>query len=323
MKTDRIKKEKLESFVFAIGGNALIQKGEEGNLEQQYDHARETMAELAQILATYPSEVIFTHGNGPQVGNILFRSEYARDVLYPLTLDVCVSDSEGGMGYMLQQVLHNELVKINMKRDVVTIITQVEVDPYDPAMNNPTKYIGQWMTEQEAKKMSRKRGWKVKKDADRGWRRVVCSPKPIRIIETAAIRAMLHAGVIVIAAGGGGVPVTKTKEGKLRGVEGVIDKDLASALLASKLGMKNLVIITGVEKVHLNFTSPNPKPLDHMTCEQALRYLAEGHFPPGNMGPKIEASINFIQAGGRRAILTCPGRVLDAIRGKAGTNITP
>jgi carbamate kinase len=312
----------MESYLFAIGGNSLVSMGEEGNLTQQFGHAHQTMHELAKIIAERPARVVITHGNGPQVGNILFRSEYACDVLYALTLDICVSDSEGGMGYMLQQVFHNELIKIGMVRDVVTIITQVEVDPNDPAMQDPAKYIGQWYTEEEAKKLSREKGWNVKKDADRGWRRVVASPKPVRIIELDVIRTVLDSGNIVIAVGGGGIPVVSSKEGFLHGVEGVVDKDLASALLGAQLGIRTLVIITGVEKVCLNFAQENMLTLDHLTVSEALKYMEEGHFPPGNMGPKIEAAINFLQGGGEKVILTCPGKVQDSIEGRAGTVIT-
>ncbi len=308
----------MESLFIALGGNALA-----GDLAQQYAHTSETMRELAHILLSHPARVVITHGNGPQVGNILFRSEYARKVLYPLTLDVCVSDSEGGMGYMLQQVLHNELINVSVNRNVVTVITQVEVDPDDPAMQNPTKFIGQWYSEKEARRLARERGWIVREDSDRGWRRVVPSPKPIRIVEADVISTLLDTGVIVIAAGGGGIPITRARDGSLYGIEAVIDKDLAAALLASTLGIRNLVIVTGVEKVYLNYTSPERVPLDRLSISEARRYLAEGHFPAGSMGPKIEAAIRFIESGGRRTIITSPGCILQAIKGNAGTTITP
>ncbi|MCX6998695.1 MAG: carbamate kinase [Candidatus Sumerlaeota bacterium] len=312
----------MESFFFAIGGNALSREGEEGNLQQQYAHSRETMSELARVLSAHPSRIIISHGNGPQVGNILFRSEYASTVLYPLTLDVCVSDSEGGMGYMLQQVLHNELARTNISCNVVTIITQVEVAPDDPALKNPTKFIGQFYTEEEAHSLARERGWTMRQDVHRGWRRVVASPRPTRIVEAEVVRSLLNAGIIVIAAGGGGIPVIRRPDGMLSGVEAVVDKDLASALLASTLGIQTLVIVTGEEKVCLDFTKPTRRALDRMTAADAVHYQAEGHFPPGSMGPKIEAAVNFIHAGGERVILTRPGRVYDAIEGRAGTTIT-
>jgi carbamate kinase len=312
----------MESFFFAIGGNALSREGEEGNLQQQYAHSRETMCELARVLFAHPSRVIISHGNGPQVGNILFRSEYASTVLYPLTLDVCVSDSEGGMGYMLQQVLHNELARTNISCNVVTIITQVEVAPDDPALKNPTKFIGQFYTEDKAHSLARERGWTMRQDVHRGWRRVVASPRPVRIVEAEVVRSLLNAGIIVIAAGGGGIPVIRRPDGMLSGVEAVVDKDLASALLASTLGIQTLVIITGEEKVCLDFTKPTRRALDRMTAADAVHYQSEGHFPAGSMGPKIEAAVNFLNAGGERVILTRPGRVYDAIEGRAGTTIT-
>lgn len=312
----------MDSFMFAIGGNALSIEGEEGNLSQQYSHSRETMRELTRIFAARPCRAVISHGNGPQVGNILLRSELSSSVIYPLTLDVCVSDSEGGMGYMLQQVLYNEMARHAFQRDVVTLITQVEVSPHDPALQNPTKFIGRFYTQEEAERLAQERGWSVRQDANRGWRRVVASPRPLWVVETGAIRALLDAGVIVIAAGGGGIPVMRNERNELVGVEAVIDKDLASALLASSLGLENLVIITGEEKVCLDFTKPTKRSLDSMTLQETVQYQAEGHFPAGSMGPKIEAAINFLRAGGGRVVLTCPGKVYDAIYGSAGTKIT-
>lgn len=313
----------MDSYYFALGGNALIHPDEEGNLKQQYQHTSETMAELAQILAESPARVVISHGNGPQVGNVLLRSEYSRDVIYPLTLDVCVSDTEGGMGYMIQQLLHNEMNRISVKRDVVTIITQTVVDPYDPAMQNPSKYIGQWYSKEEAERMGRERGWTVKKDADRGWRRVVASPRPVDVIETKVIKTLLDHGIIVIAAGGGGIPVMKVDNNLLRGVEGVVDKDLASSLLASRLNMDALIIITAIDRVYVDSEKNRRKWIDVMTVEEARSYQKNGQFPPGSMGPKIEAAVNFLLSGGKRAIITCPGKIRDALESKAGTLITP
>jgi len=312
----------MESLLIALGGNALTMPGEEGNLQQQFQHARETMAELARIFAARPCRVVISHGNGPQVGNVLLRSEHARDILYPLTLDICVSDTEGGMGYMLQQVLHNELIRHGMQRDVVTIITQVEVDPCDPAMQNPSKFIGLWLSEEDAKKRAAEQGWTVKQDSNRGWRRVVASPLPVDIVEKNVIHAILDAGAIVIAGGGGGIPVMKSPGGMLLGVEGVVDKDLASALLAARLGLETLVIVTAVEKVCLDFGKPGARSLDHLNAHDAIRLLREDQFPAGSMGPKISAAVNFLNSGGKRVVITCPGQVRDALDGRAGTAIT-
>jgi carbamate kinase len=325
-----------KKMLIALGGNALSREGEEGNLQQQYQRTRETMAELAAVLRSYDSPVVLTHGNGPQVGNILLRSEYSRTVIFPLTLDVCVSDSEGGMGYMIQQVLHNELAKIGVKKQVVTLITQVVVDPHEPAFANPTKFIGRAYTREEAEAQMRtsclgvnSRGWVMKEDRGRGlpdgkagWRRVVPSPRPLEIIETDVIKALLDAGTIVIAAGGGGIPVSRGPDNSLYGVDAVVDKDLASALLAVSLGIEVMVILTGVERVCLNFRQPNEQPLDQITAAEARRYLEEGHFPPGSMGPKIEAALFFLERGGEAVIITSPGNLNAGLQSRAGTIIT-
>jgi carbamate kinase len=317
-------------MLLALGGNAIVPAGEEGNLQQQYQGTRETMAELASVLRFYQSPLVLTHGNGPQVGNILFRSEYSSKVIFPLTLDVCVSDSEGGMGYMIQQILHNELAKVGVKKQVVTLITQVLVSPDDPAFANPTKFIGRPYRREEADVQMRERGWLMKEDPGRGWRRVVPSPRPLEIIETETIKALIDAGVIVIAAGGGGIPVSRGADGGLYGVEAVIDKDLASALLAASLGIEVMVILTGVEHVCLNFRKPGEQPLARISAAEARRYLGEGHFPPGSMGPKIEAALFFLdpppstgQGGGEAVIITSPGNLSDALQSRAGTLITP
>jgi carbamate kinase len=311
-----------KKMLIALGGNALSREGEEGNLQQQYQRTRETMAELAAVLRHYDSPLVLTHGNGPQVGNILLRSEYSRTVIYPLTLDVCVSDSEGGMGYMIQQVLHNELAKVGVKKQVVTLITQVVVDPHELAFANPTKFIGRAYAREEAEAQMRERGWVMREDAGRGWRRVVPSPRPLEIIETDVIKALLDAGMIVIAAGGGGIPVSRGPDNSLYGVDAVVDKDLASALLAISLGIEVMVILTGIERVCLNFRQPNEQPLDRITAAEARRYLEEGHFPPGSMGPKIEAALFFLERGGEATIITSPGNLNDALQSRAGTLIT-
>ncbi len=310
------------SILIALGGNAIVGEGEEGNLPQQYSHARETMVEVAELLLKQNRKVIITHGNGPQVGNIVFRSEISRPYLYPLTLDVCVSDSEGGMGYMFQQVLYNEMKKRNLKKEVVTLITQTVVNKNDNAFKNPTKYIGQPYNIEKTAEIQKERGWIMKEEKKGQFRRVVPSPVPQKIIETNIIHDMLINEIIVIAAGGGGIPVTEDEDGSLFGVEAVVDKDLASALLAGVLGIENFIILTGVEKISVNFGKPEQQFLDRINISEAKKYLTEGQFPPGNMGPKIQAAIDFIEKGGKSAIITKPGKLIDAIEGKTGTVIT-
>ncbi len=311
------------AILIALGGNAITREGEEGTVEQQFRNTEQTMRELVRGIEGRFQRVVLTHGNGPQVGNIVLRSELASSYIYPLPLDTCVSDSEGGMGYMFQQVLYNILHRKGMAERVVCVLTQVVVDRDDPAWRNPTKPIGKFYSEQEAQRLIAERGWQMREDAGRGWRRVVPSPQPREIIEIAAVRALLEDDFIVIAAGGGGIPVVRDEEGCLHGVEAVIDKDLASAMLASQLGIGTLVILTGVEKVAINYRKPDQRFLDQMTLSEARRYLAEGHFPPGSMGPKIQAAINFLGSGGDVVIITIPEKFTEALEGKTGTRILP
>lgn len=313
----------ITSALIALGGNAIVQPGEEGNLEQQYRNTRRTADEIGEFIQTYNPRLVITHGNGPQIGNIIFRSEYSSKVIYPLTLDVCVSDSEGGMGYMIQQILHNELVERGIPKDVVTIITQVVVSPEDEAFRNPTKFIGKSYDREEAERLARERGWIMKEDIGRGWRRVVPSPTPLKIVEDRIVKVLLENDIIVIAAGGGGIPVVESEKEGLFGVEAVVDKDLASALLARSCGIETLIIITSVECVYLNYRQPNEEPLHQLTLAEAKHYLAEGHFPAGNMGPKIEAGIEFLQCGGKQVFITSPGNLMSAIQRKTGTVILP
>lgn len=313
----------MERVLIALGGNAIVQPGEEGNLEQQYRNTRRTMKEIGEFIERYQPRLVITHGNGPQIGNIIFRSEYASKVLYPLTLDVCVSDSEGGMGYMIQQILHNELTTRGICKDVVTIITQVEVSPVDPAFEEPTKFIGRPYSREDAERLISERGWIMKEDKGRGWRRVVPSPRPLRIIEERIVRAMLEEGIIVIAAGGGGIPVVEHKGEGLFGKEAVVDKDLASALLARTCQIDTMFILTSVECVYLNYLQPGEKALRRISVAEAEKFLVEGQFPSGNMGPKIEAAIDFLRNGGKRVYITAPGKLIAAIREETGTIILP
>jgi carbamate kinase len=267
------------------------------------------------------SEIVLSHGNGPIVGNILIRNEAVRDQIPPMPLDVCGADSQGGIGYMMQNLLQNELRRLGLERPVATLVTQVVVDERDPAFRRPTKPIGPFYTEERARQLTREKGWTVVEDAGRGYRRVVPSPQPLEIVEIEAIRRLLKAGAIVIAAGGGGIPVTREWDQSLHGVEAVIDKDLASSLLARMLGFETLVIVTRVEKVALHYRKPAQRDLDDVTADELARYAEEGHFPSGSMGPKIQAAIEFIRGGGSRVIITAPERLSEAIAGETGTHV--
>lgn len=305
--------------VIAIGGNSITKPGQVGTIKEQFENTAETAEYVADIIAR-GWDVVITHGNGPQVGNVLLRVELAASSVYTLPLDTCDSDTQGGMGYMLQQVLGNALRKHNLSKSVATIITQVRVDETDPAFQNPTKPIGPFYSQVEAERRRTERGWNVVEDVGRGWRRVVPSPLPLELIEEEVIRKCVQSGVVVIACGGGGIPVVR-RGGELRGVEAVIDKDRASALLAEKLNADLLLISTGVEKVSINFRKPDERKIDLMTIAEAQQYLAEGHFHPGSMGPKIESAISYLKHGGKRVIITSPEKLVEGLEGKAGTHV--
>ena len=267
--------------------------------------------------------VVLSHGNGPIVGNILIRNEAVRDQIAPMPLDVCGADSQGGIGYMMQQTLQNELRRMRLERPVVTLVTQIVVDERDPAFRRPSKPIGPFYTAERARTLAREKRWTVAEDAGRGWRRVVASPKPLEIVEIEAIRKLVAEGAIVIAAGGGGIPVTRQWDGSLHGVEAVIDKDLASSLLGRLLGVESLVIVTGVERVAIHFQKPDQREIDCARASELERWLGEGHFPLGSMGPKIQAAIEFVRGGGRSVRITSPEKVGEAMEGRAGTQILP
>lgn len=309
-----------KTAVVALGGNAITRKEVEDTIANQFSNTRSSLHGLIELIRR-EYRIAITHGNGPQVGNAILRVELARNKAPILPLGICVADTEGGMGYMISQSLFNRLHREKIAREVVTIITQIEVDQYDPELNKPSKYIGQFYTEQEAVLLQTDRGWTMKEDAHRGWRRVVASPIPRRIVEGNIIKRLVDEGVIVIAAGGGGIPVYVEKDGTLEGVDAVIDKDRASALLAHQIGAEILLILTGTEKVALNFGKPDQQLLDKLTVSQAEQYLQAGHFPAGSMGPKIEAAIDFIKMGGARVIITSIERASDAVFGNAGTVI--
>lgn len=307
--------------VIAIGGNSLIKDKQHRSVEDQYKAAYETAGHIAQMVKD-GWNVAIAHGNGPQVGFILRRSELARHELHEVPLDVCGADSQGAIGYALQQSLQNHFLDMGIDRDVATIITQTEVSAADPAFKNPTKPIGSFMDEQEALSRRERDGWDVVEDAGRGWRRVVASPLPMRIVEEPAVRALIAAGQIVITVGGGGIPVVADENGHLRGIAAVIDKDFASSLLATKLGADTFIISTAVEKVAINFGKPDQQWLDRVTLAEAKAYLAEGiHFAKGSMAPKIQAIVNFLEAGGTHAIVTDPPNIPRALAGETGTHI--
>jgi carbamate kinase len=307
--------------VVAIGGNSLIKDKQHQTVRDQYIAAHETCRHIVTMIQE-GWNVAISHGNGPQVGFILRRSELAAHEMHEVPLDVCGADSQGAIGYALQQNLCNEFRRLGVAREAATVICQTEVAADDPAFKNPTKPIGGFMDEKQAERR-RQEGWDVVNDANRGYRRVVASPQPLRIVELAAIRALIAAGVVVITVGGGGIPVVADADGNLVGVAAVIDKDLASALLANKLEADLLIISTAVEKVALNFGTPDETLVDHLSLAEARAHLAEGvHFAAGSMAPKIQAVVNYLSNGGRAAIVTNPENVARALHGETGTLFT-
>ena len=308
--------------VIAIGGNALIQDGERGTIAEQFENARATARRIAALVAD-GWRVVVTHGNGPQVGFILLRSELMSDdaPVPRLSLDMAVADSVGGVGYIIGNSMANELGKRGLADRVACILTQTVVDPADPAFQHPTKPIGPAYSAAEAEQHQREAGWTMIEDAGRGYRRVVASPRPLKIVEAGAIRALVEAGYVVIGCGGGGIPVVEAEPGVYRGVEAVIDKDFASALLAASLGVPIFVVSTGVEKVAIRFRQPDQRFLDRMSLSEAHQYLAAGEFPEGSMGPKIRAAVEFITRGGKEVIITSPTHLEEAMAGRTGTHI--
>jgi carbamate kinase len=308
-------------LVIAIGGNSLIPDGDHQTVQDQYIAAAETDDHIASLVEQ-GWEVAVSHGNGPQVGFILRRSEMASSELHEVPLDYCGADTQGAIGYMLQQNLVNDFRQRGLDVDVATIVTQVEVDADDPAFLNPSKPIGSFMTEEQAMRRRDLEGWDVREDSGRGWRRVVASPKPKRIIELGVIRRLLDAGVVTIAVGGGGIPVVRDENGDLVGIAAVIDKDLASALLASQVGADLLLISTAVEQVALNYGKPDQRWVDRFTLEEVKAYLDEGgHFAEGSMAPKMRAVVQFLEAGGTEALITNPENLERAMAGETGTRI--
>ena len=305
----------------ALGGNAIIKPGQKGTIRQQFDNTFESMGYIAHLVRA-GHRVVLTHGNGPQVGFIMIQEEAARGKVPYVPLNVDVAESQGSMGYMIAQSLVNQLKDHYLDTRVASVVTQVLVDPHDPAFEHPTKPVGPFYEKAYMEELERCNHAMVE-DSGRGWRRVVPSPVPVAIVEMEVIKALVQDGVIVVACGGGGVPVVEKdgdlKDGDLKGVDAVIDKDLASSLLAREIGADVVMFLTTVDKVCLNYNTPEQVELDRMTVEDARRYLAEGQFPPGSMGPKIQAAVEFVEQGGERAVVCMPEGVIEALEGRGGT----
>jgi carbamate kinase len=312
----------VKTLVIAIGGNSLITNAQHMSVPDQYAAVVKTVHHIADLLE-HRYRIVITHGNGPQVGFILLRSEHSRGILHQVPLDSIVADTQGALGYQIQQALENEFRRRGLKKSVATVVTQTLVNRDDDAFASPAKPIGEFYTREQAEERMRVEKWTMIEDAGRGWRRVVASPIPVRIIESEVIRHLVKDGYVVIAAGGGGIPVVADENGILCGVAAVIDKDLASAVLAKEIGADMLVISTAVEKVCLNFGTPGQRALDSMTVAEARRYMAEGHFKPGSMLPKIEACVQFVTNSGHEALITCPEALPAALDGHTGTRLIP
>lgn len=317
----------FKKIIVSIGGNAIIRRTESGDIEEQFENVAVACSYIAELARRRGTGIIITHGNGPVVGNIAVRNEAAKEIVPPMPLFICDADSEGGIGFMIQQTLFNSLKRIGCKRDVVAVITQTVVDKGDPAFKDPTKFVGLFYGKDESEAVSKTRGWVMKEDSNRGFRRVVPSPRPKRIVEAGVINGLADSGVIVIAAGGGGVPVVESGDGTLKGVDAVVDKDFATTLLALQTGAEMIINLTQIDKVYKDFGKPSQEGLPLLTVGEARRYFKEGHFPAGSMGPKIEAAIEFVEKGGiapfggREVIITTPELIAEAIAGNAGTRV--
>lgn len=309
------------SALIAVGGNSLVRVGQRGTIDEQLANAHATARRITQLIAD-GWRVVITHGNGPQVGAALLRSDRAAGEAYTQPLDVCVATTQSEIGYLLERGLECELRRAGFYLPVMTILTQVRVNADDPAFKNPTKPIGPFYSKKEADEKIQRFGWTMVEDAARGYRRVVPSPEPLEVLEQEVVRQILELGIIVIALGGGGIPVVVHEDHSVLGVEAVIDKDRASALLASALGMDCFIISTDVDQVYLNYKTPTQRGIKRATVELMQHYLDNGQFPPGSMGPKIEAAIRFLKNGGKEVVITSPDRLMEAIHGKAGTLIT-
>ncbi len=311
-----------KKIVVALGGNAIIAAGQKGTITEQFANTRKSLDGIIKLIKD-GYQMVITHGNGPQAGMMLLRVEagLVKNVA-DRPLGVIVADTQGGMGYMIEQSLQNRLIKEGIEKDVVTIVSQIVVDKDDPQMIDPSKPVGPFYSEEQARKMIDEKSWKMVEDAGRGWRRVVPSPIPQTVVEKKVIKRVVESGDVVIACGGGGIPVYIEEDGTYEGVDGVVDKDFATAVIAEEIGAKILVISTGVEKVAINFGKPDQKELDTMTIAECQKYLDEGQFPKGSMGPKIAAAVKFIEQGGDKVYITSPNKIAEALEGKTGTLIT-
>lgn len=299
-----------------------MRRGQAGTIEEQFENALEACAAIVAVSSS-GAPLIVTHGNGPVVGNIALRNETARRMVAPMPLFIAGAESAGGTGFILQNTIRNLLGKAGSQRSVITLVTQAVVDRDDPAFLNPSKPIGPFYGRDEAAKVAKERGWAVKEDGSRGFRRVVPSPVPKRIVEADVVKRLAEQGVIVIAAGGGGVPVVEDREGNLTGVDAVVDKDLSTALLGNEAGASLFIDLTSVEAVFLDYDRPGHRPMREMSALEAKRYLSEGHFAEGSMRPKIEAAIGFLEGGGKEVLITSPSLAMEALSGLAGTRIYP
>jgi len=311
---------KRKIALIAFGGNALLPENQRGLQEEQLKNAQKA-AKLMVHIVKKGYELIIVHGNGPQVGNLLIKMEEAINKIPPFSLDTCDAMTEGSMGFMLEKTIVNELRRNSLDKEVVTIITQVVVDRNDPAFENPTKPVGPFYSKYRSQMLSREKKWRMVEDAGRGYRKVVPSPKPIDVVPKWVIRDLVQAGRIVIAAGGGGIPVIINARGFFEGVEAVIDKDFAASLLAREVKVDLFIILTNVEKVYLNYGTEEEKGIEVMTVDQAKEYMAEGQFPPGSMGPKIQAAIDYIENGGKEVLITSASHLKAALINRSGTKI--
>jgi carbamate kinase len=311
----------VTNILVSLGGNAILKHTDKGTAQEQFSNTAKT----SQILVNMLKEgyhIVLTHGNGPQVGDILLAYDISKDVLPPMPLDVCVAQTQGMIGFMLQLSLENILRREELEKSIVTILTQTVIHRDDPLLKKPSKPIGPFYSEAEADELRKNHDWVIVEDSGRGFRRLVPSPLPVGFVEMSSIKTLYDEDKFVIACGGGGIPVMENESGNFEGVEAVVDKDHTSALLASKIGAEILLILTDVEKVALNYGSPDQRDLNHINLEEARQYLGDGHFPSGTMGPKIESSIDFIESGGKKVVITSIENSIKALNGKAGTTIT-